>query len=128
VPQCEAITKKGDQCRGKALPGQRLCRLHAATPEQRALWAARGGRRSTQADLHIEDRPETLSDAEWPRWARLHLAHAVLQVRAGEIPPPVAQAVGSLCGHILRACEMTDLRREVQELEERLGAMRGDVK
>ncbi len=116
--QCGAVTKKGDRCKAWALPGREFCRVHLASSQERSAWGAKGGRMGSPAEVQLTDPPEALRPATWPKWLRLHLASALLAVKAGQLEPSAGNAIASLANSALRACELVDVLTELDVLDD----------
>lgn len=115
--QCGAVTKKGDRCKAWALPGREFCRVHLASSQERSAWGAKGGRMGSPAEVQLEDPPDSLRPATWPKWIRLHLASALLAVKAGQLEPSAGNAIAALANSALRACEVVDILTELDRLD-----------
>lgn len=123
--QCEATAKSGERCRCFALPGERLCRVHGATQEQRTAWAAKGGRMRSRQAVDAEADPATLGPREVLGWLRARLTGAFLRVERGELEPGVAHALAGLANAATRAVSSELDCVVMAEIEERIEQIEG---
>jgi len=118
---CEARTKDGQPCRGRARPGSRYCPFHdAKTAAATAAGRKKGGQaRSKPAAVLPGETPD--APLESVQDVIAVLGQTICQVRRGQIEAKVANAIGVLAGTLLRAIEL-DLSQELAELREELEA------
>jgi hypothetical protein len=115
--RCKATKNDGTPCKAGALPGGEFCYFHSPErAEQRAEARRAGGReRSRKAAVLPADSPDLrLKTAQDVAKA---LARTVNEVRKGAVDAKVANAVGYLCGMILKAIEAGELAERVAALE-----------
>jgi hypothetical protein len=90
--QCQHKKRDGKRCRAAALTGQTRCAMHAQ-PGRAAELGSKGGRRravSSPGDLKEFATPKTAADL------RELLAESIIEIRAGNLDPRIANALGYL--------------------------------
>ena len=117
---CTATTADGRPCPARPLSGSDRCYQHSDDPviaEQRAVARRRGGMNATcQRFLPDGTAPPVLANAEGVRQL---LADTIQQVRTGQLPPAVANAVVYAVSTALKLAEM-ELSAQVADLEQAL--------
>ncbi len=113
--RCSSKNRNGKSCGAWALVGADRCALHA-DPERAALMGSRKGHgrsvaASSQPDAESMKPPKTASDV------RDSLARTMAQVHAHQIEPRTANALAYLATSLLRAIEVSDLEKRLDELE-----------
>lgn len=112
--QCTYLKANGDQCQANAMKNAEYCFTHnPATREQHAAAVTEGGKNSSKKDLINLD-PLQLRD---PDNAIDLLEQTINGVRDGSIPPNIANTVGYLTGHLLKAIEAADLSKRLETIE-----------
>jgi general stress protein YciG len=114
--RCQATTKAGRRCAAPAVRGGNYCPFHA-DPSRAAELGRKGGRRGTNFSL------ERLKQVPSPKNAadlRDLLAQSIVELRAGELEPRVANSISYLGSGFLRAIEIADVEARLQTLEREL--------
>ena len=110
---CQATTKSGTHCAARAMKGQRLCSLHA-DPQRAVELGRKGGRRGAHCSTDV------LKDVPAPKTAadlRELLAQSIVETRAGNLVPRLANSIAYLGTGFLRALEVSDLEARLLSLE-----------
>jgi hypothetical protein len=113
---CAALTKAGEPCKGRPLPGLSVCISHSEAHRDGLREAGRKGGR-------VAGRGRARSGASELRELRSRLADLADAVEAEEISPAVAHAIAALGNVRIRAVEVERKLREVEELATRLEAL-----
>ena len=112
--QCEHKKRDGKRCGARALIGQKRCAIHSQ-PGRAAELGSRGGRRravySATGDLKHFKAPKTAADL-----CDL-LAESIVEIRSGRLDPKIANALGYLGTSYLRALEVSDIEKRLEDLE-----------
>jgi general stress protein YciG len=114
--RCQATTKAGRRCAAPAVRGGNYCSLHS-DPSRAVELGRKGGRRRTNYS------PEGLKKFPSPKNAadlRDLLAQSIVELRAGELDPRVANAISYLGTGFLRTIEVADVEARLQALEREL--------
>jgi len=110
---CKYIKTDGEQCQAKAMKGSDYCFTHNPdTQIEKHLAVVKGGLNSKRIRLDLE--PLSIKT---PQEVSRLLEDTINKVRSGEMPPNVANSLGYLAGHTLKAIETTELQDKVVELE-----------
>jgi len=110
---CNGITKGGNKCRARVIPGTSWCVFHSADDEQRRAWAAQGGvNSSTKARARKQLPGEAMESDELTAW----LAVVFRRLVKGDLEPQIATATANLARTMLAV-------REASEIETRLAAL-----
>lgn len=113
---CKAITKKGEKCKSHPLKGKEYCFIHdPESQEVRSRALSNGGR--TPKKIQVQLDPITIVTQ---KDVVLLLCDTINNVRSGCMPPRIANSVGYLAGHLLKALEASDLEKRVEQLEKAL--------
>ena len=113
---CKAITKKGKHCKSHPLKGKDYCFIHdPESQEKRSQALSKGGRTPKKIQVHLD--PITIVTQ---KDVVLLLCDTINNVRSGGMPPRIANCVGYLAGHLLKALEASDLEKRVEKLEKAL--------
>ena len=111
--QCSFIKENGEQCGAAAMKGSVYCFVHNPDIEvERHMALVRGGMASKKIELKLE--PLSIKD---PSEVATLLESTINGVRSGEIPPNIANTVGYLASHILKALEASNLNQRVEMVE-----------
>ena len=113
--KCTYIKDNGEQCKANAMQEEAFCYLHnpAIPEEQKREAQTRGG----------ANRALTVSEAlpvihiKKPRDTIKLLADTIDRVRAGEMDVRIANSIGVLSGHLIKAFEITQLNERVEIIE-----------
>ena len=113
MSDCKFIKPDGEQCRAKAMKGSDYCFTHNPDMQiEKHLAVVKGGLNSKRVKLDLE--PLSIKT---PQEVSMLLEDTINKVRSGEIPPNIANTIGYLAGHTLKAIETADLQDKVIELE-----------
>ncbi|MFC1790329.1 hypothetical protein ACFLZP_02495 [Patescibacteria group bacterium] len=123
--RCAYIKANGQRCGANAIKGAELCFTHnPRTRKKHALAVTRGGKASHRDRLNLEP-----VKAQSPQDVISLLENTINGIRTGQIPPNVANTIGYLCGHLLKAIEASDLDKRLEVIErvilERKAVMKG---
>jgi hypothetical protein len=125
--RCLGVTKDGNPCGAKPLPGSDRCPWHDPTwAERRQEWSKKGGRgRSNEARA----RKKLAGDVRDMSDVKARLMVALAKVEEGDLEPGPANAMANLARAIATVAgvadfelQLADLRREVADLAESRGA------
>ncbi len=112
-PKCKFIKSNGKRCGAWAMTDSDFCFTHDPNKkEERALAISKGGKSPKKNYNPLP--PVELSDNK--SVANL-LAQTINEVRAGEIDLRVANCIGYLSGHLIKALEISDIEKRVEEIE-----------
>ena len=113
MSQCKFIKPDGERCQAKAMKGSDYCFTHNPdTQAERHLAVVKGGLASKRIKLHLE--PLSIKT---PQEVGKLLEDTINKVRSGEIPPNIANTIGYLAGHTLKALEASNLDQRVEMVE-----------
>lgn len=119
--RCQKPKRDGSQCKASALTGKKFCALHS-DPNRAAELGSRGGRRRaafSPEDLKLLPAPKSAAEA------RDLLAQSMIELRAGQLDPRIATALGSLVPVFLTCLEMCTIEETVEPLEQERAQQRG---
>jgi len=111
--QCQFIKDDGSQFGARAIKETMYCFSHNPdTQHEKHLAVVRGGQARKDIEMNLP-----AMELKNPHQVVDLLAETINGVRAGEIPPNIANTVGYLAGHMLKAIETAnlDLRLEMVE-------------
>ena len=113
MPNCQHLKLDGGQCQAKAIKGSVYCFTHNPdTQIEKHLAVVKGGLNSKRVKLDLE--PLSIKT---PQEVSMLLEDTINKVRSGEIPPNIANTIGYLAGHALRALEDSNLDQRVEMVE-----------
>lgn len=111
--QCQFIKEDGSQCGAKAIKETMYCFSHNPdTQHQKHLAVVRGGQARKDIEVHLSP-----IELKTPQQVVVLLADTINQVRAGEVPPNIANTIGYLAGHMLKAIEVANLDQRLELVE-----------
>ena len=111
--RCEFIKSNGEQCNANAMRDSQFCFTHNPKMKKAKKEAVIKGGKSPKKNYNPLP-PVDLADNQGV--ARL-LAQVINEVRRGEIDLRVANCIGYLAGHLIKALEISDLEKRVEEIE-----------
>ncbi len=115
--QCQFIKDDQKQCGAQAIKETMYCFSHNPdTQEEKHIAVVRGGTNSRTPRLGLPT-----IELNNPQQVVHLLADTINQVRSGEIPPNIANTVGYLASHLLKAIEVSNLDQRVEMIESALG-------
>jgi len=110
---CIFIKPDGERCQAKAMKGSDYCFTHNPdTQIEKHLAVVKGGLASKKVKLDLE--PLSIKT---PQEVGKLLEDTINGVRSGEIPPNIANTIGYLAGHALKALEASNLDQRVEMVE-----------
>jgi len=110
---CKHIKPDGEQCQAKVMKGSDYCFTHNPdTQIEKHLAVVKGGLASKKVKLDLE--PLSIKT---PQEVGKLLEDTINGVRSGEIPPNIANTIGYLAGHALKALEASNLDQRVEMVE-----------
>jgi len=113
MKNCKAIKQNGEQCLAKTMKGSDYCFSHNPdTQIEKHLAVVKGGLASKRIKLNLV--PLSIKT---PQEIEKLLEDTINRVRSGEMPPNIANTIGYLTGHILKAIEASELKEKIAELE-----------
>lgn len=111
--KCAFIKPDKDECRANALHKDKYCFTHSAkSKKERKEANLKGGLAPKRNQLDLP--PFRIKNTDGVVGL---LEDTINRVRAGEIEVRVANCLGFLSGHILKAFEISDLEKRLSELE-----------
>lgn len=117
--QCKHKRKGGGQCRAHAMSGGKYCYLHNPDipEEQKREARARGGQANP---IMIKAPLPMIKKLGGGQDVILLLADTINRVRAGKMDIRVANCLGQLSGQLLKAIEIANTERRLDELEAKI--------
>lgn len=111
--QCIYIKEDGEQCNAKPMKDSQYCFSHNPdTKIEKHLAVVKGGLNSKKVNIDLI--PLSIKDAK--EVAHL-LEDTINGVRSGEIPPNIANTIGYLAGHALKAIEISKYADKIESVE-----------
>lgn len=111
--RCEFIKLNKEQCNANAMRNSQFCFTHnPETREAKQEAVIRGGKSPKKNYNPLS--PVELSDS---KSVVSLLSQTINEVRQGEIDLRVANCIGYLSGHLIKALEVSDLEKRVDEIE-----------
>jgi len=113
--KCQQIKSDGQPCGAFAMTGSECCYLHnpAIPSEEKRLAQIQGG---ANRALTIAE-PLPAMSLETPTDAVLLLADTINRVRAGQLDVRIANCIGVLSGHLLKALEIAQLKDKIDIID-----------
>ena len=112
--RCGYIKSNKKQCAAHAMAGSKFCFTHNPdTKEQKRAAVIRGGKMSKKNRSSLP--PVILNQS---KDVVALLATTINEVRSGSIELRVANCIGYLSGHLIKAIEISDLEERVSKIEE----------
>ena len=112
--QCTYKKTNGIRCGANAMKNSKYCFTHnPKTKDKHALAVVKGGQMSRRDRLSLD--PVT---AKTPNDVVNLLQETINGIRSGEVPPNIANTIGYLCGHLLKAIESSDLDKRMEIIEQ----------
>ncbi|MFA6427226.1 MAG: hypothetical protein WCW16_02140 [Candidatus Magasanikbacteria bacterium] len=114
--RCNYIKFNNKQCLASAMKNSRFCFIHnPETKKERREAILRGGRMSKKNRSRL---PPVIINK--PKDVVVLLATTINEVRSGLIELKIANCLGYLSGHLIKAMEVSDLGERVSKIEETL--------
>lgn len=115
--KCEHILSNGERCEAWALEGRAKCFSHdESSKEQKAIAVQRGGA-SRQA---VIETPLQQIVINTPADIVKLLSVTITEVRDGTLDPRIANTIGFLAGHLVRAFELAVVDNKTEAVKELL--------
>ena len=114
--RCKELKKNNQQCQANAMIGDKFCYLHnpEISKEDKIFYQSKGGRANTiKANLPLEQ----LEISE-PKDSVTLIVQTINELRSGKIEVRMANCLGVLSGHLVRAFELIDLEQRLRKLEQ----------
>lgn len=113
--KCKAKNKQGKQCGAYAMSGNEYCYLHNPniTDKEKRAVKVKGG----QANRAIITKPLPPIEIKAPQDVVGLLANTINQVRAGGLDVRIANCIGVLSGHLIKALEVANIEHRVEMVE-----------
>lgn len=112
--QCGEILEDGKQCGAWAMHDKDFCYRH--NPESRALSIEASRQGGLAREVEIETPLEPIP-VHSPRDVVTLISRTINEVREGRLDPRIANTIGFLSGHLLRAFEIAELESKVDEVK-----------
>ncbi len=110
---CSYIKEDGEQCNARPVKGSKYCFSHNPdTKIEKHMAVVKGGLNSRKTNMELE----ALS-IKSPSEISILLEETINGVRSGEIPPNIANTIGYLAGHALKAFEVSKLNDKVELIQ-----------
>lgn len=111
--RCKYIKKDKKQCSANAMVDSGFCFTHnPATKEQKRAAVIKGGRMSKKNHSSLQS-----VQLNQPKDVVNLLNMTINEVRGGEVELRVANCLGYLSGHLIKAFEMADLDERLSKIE-----------
>lgn len=125
MSQCQKKRSDGSRCKANALRGERYCFWHSRkTQKQRDTARKKGGHNRQRKVLSGDTKDLPLKSSSD---VATFLERTIHQTIKGQLDCKISNAVGFLCGHLLRALDC-DLETRVEALEDTLENMMDEPK
>lgn len=109
---CKQVRADGQICKAIAMKGSDFCFSHNPdTQAEKHLAVVKGGENSRKLSLNLK--PLSIKS---PQEISSLLEDTINGVRSGDIPPNIANTIGFLAGHALKAIETGELKEKIIEL------------
>jgi len=111
--KCQFIKSDGEECKANAMRDNEFCFSHNPDMEEERMSAvSRGGRAPRKAyeplpEVKIENTKDVVN----------LLSTTISEVRAGSVELRVANCIGYLSGHLIKAFEISELEDRIIKLE-----------
>ena len=113
--KCRHIKDDGQPCGAYAMTGSEYCYLHnpAISDDKKRIAQVKGG--EARALTIAEPLPYMM--LENPHDAIILIADTINRVRAGELDVRIANCIGVLSGHLIKAFETAQLKDKVEMID-----------
>lgn len=113
--KCKHTNKEGQPCKANAMTGQEYCYFHnpAISKDEKRLAQTRGG--ANRGLTVIE--PSEPMQLETAKDVRTLLADTINRVRAKRLDVRIANCLGILSGHLIKAIETDSIEDRVEKIE-----------
>jgi hypothetical protein len=111
--QCQFIKEDESQCGAMSIKEATFCFSHNPdTQQEKQLAVQKGGFASKKTDINLMP-----VDIKTPQQVTALLEDTINRVRSGEVPPNIANTIGYLAGHMLKALEVSNVDERVEMIE-----------
>lgn len=113
--KCTFKKENNDFCNANAMRGAKYCYLHnpEISEEEKFNVQSNGGKGNA---IKVFEPLESIKIQE-PSDVVLLLADTINKVRVGEMDLRVANCIGYLSGHLIKACEVSNLSQKLDSIE-----------
>lgn len=111
--KCQKKKRDGKQCGAHALTGATYCSLHSERGAAALLGSKGGRRRAIYKPDGLKEFPAPKSAADLQEL----LAYSIIEIRNGTLNPKLANSISYLGTGFLRALEVSDLEKRLEQLE-----------
>jgi len=111
--QCTHIGSDGQQCGAWARHNKEFCFRHDPESKELSLEASRRG--GLAKEIEIETPLEAIP-VSTPKDVVILITKTINEVRAGKLDPRIANTIGYLAGHLIRAFEVAEIEGKVEEV------------
>lgn len=112
--KCKHILDDGTQCKAWALIDKDLCFSHDPESKEAKAIAVRNG--GLVRPIRIDTPLETV-EVNTPKDVITLLGKTINEVRTGILLPQIANTIGFLASHLLRAFEVAEIEDKVEEVK-----------
>lgn len=111
--KCQHLKENGERCEAWVMTDRKFCFTHNPdTKKERILANARGGMTPRK-----NQNPLPSIEIAKPQDVVLFLVDTINKVRGGEMDVRVANCLGVLSGHLIKAMEVSELEGRVESIE-----------
>ena len=112
--KCKHTLDDGKRCNAYALTDKDYCFSHDPESREAKAIATRNGGLVKQIKINGELQA---IDVKTPKDVVKVLSTTIAEVREGKLPPQIANTIGFLSGHLLRAFEIAEMDDKVEEVK-----------
>ncbi len=114
--KCIYKKSNGEQCKSYAMRNSKFCFTHNPdTKRERASAVSKGGKSPRKNYLNLK--PVKIKN---PKQVVTLLEDTINKVRGGDMDIRVANCIGYLSGHIIKAIEISDLEKRLEIMEDKI--------
>ena len=112
--KCKATTKSGKLCKANALKDKKYCLAHDPESKQKFKEITKkGGKVKRKVQVYLAP-IEFKGDV---REVLDLLADTINRVRSNQMPPRIANTIGYLAGHMIKALEIAEIEERLKKVE-----------
>lgn len=111
--KCKQTLDDGQQCGAYSLKDKDFCFSHDPESREKKLEAVRKGGLAKEI---VIDTPLATIAVNTPKDVVMLLAQTINEVRAGTLDPRIANTIGYLTGHLIRAFEVAEIDGKMEEV------------
>ncbi|PJC32744.1 hypothetical protein CO049_02020 [Candidatus Roizmanbacteria bacterium CG_4_9_14_0_2_um_filter_36_12] len=114
--KCIYIKEGGEQCNAFAMGNSQFCYLHNPdiTDEEKRINQTKGGK----SNIIRVNGSLPLIRAKTSQEVAGLLEKTINEVRSGELDPRIANTIGYLAGHLIKAIEVGEVEKRINAIEE----------